>query len=200
MRGDNLVDQYNEDFPWRIFVSLNVPYIIRKELSEIKELIPNTFNHFLKWTDLSLIHCTLIFIGDSIEYQVILIKKIIEDIKFNCEINTFIEEFVFLPNLNSPNVFIAKLNQSPEIFYLYNELRCKLLENNFKIHKKFLPHITIARMRKNHSKKDRKSFSSNLQKFEYPKKISFRFKKISVIRSILKSTGSEYKILSETSI
>ncbi|MBA30740.1 MAG: RNA 2',3'-cyclic phosphodiesterase [Dehalococcoidia bacterium] len=197
---DNLVTQYNENFPWRIFVSMNVPYIIGKELSEIKNLVPDSYKHLLKWVDLSLIHCTLIFIGDSVENQVISVREVIENLKFDYEINTFVEEFGFLPNQNHPNVFIAKLNQSPEMFHLYNQLRSKLLENNFKLQKKFIPHITIARIRKNYSKKELKSFISFFQKMEYLKKISFQFKKISVIRSILKTEGPDYKILSEISI
>ena len=80
---DNLVTQYNENFPWRIFVNMNVPYMIGKELSEIKNLVPDSYKHLLKWVDLSLIHCTLIFIGDSVENQVISVREVIENLKFD---------------------------------------------------------------------------------------------------------------------
>ena len=190
---------YN-NFPWRIFISLNVPYIIQKQLFEFKNLVPDNYNHLFKWVDLSLIHCTLKFLGNCMENQVIILRKIIEDFQFENEIDTYIESLDFFPNKNYPKVFIAKLQKNSLVSQLYDDVSLKLLENNFELENFFIPHITIARKRKNSSRKELSSFISILQKIEYPKKVPFQFNKISLIRSILKSEGPEYKVLSESSM
>ena len=190
---------YN-NFPWRIFISLNVPYIIQKQLFEFKNLVPDNYNHLFKWVDLSLIHCTLKFLGNCMENQVIILRKIIEDFQFENEIDTYIETLDFFPNKNYPKVFIAKLQKNSLVSQLYDDVSLKLLENNFELENFFIPHITIARKRKNSSRKELSSFISILQKIEYPKKVPFQFNKISLIRSILKSEGPEYKVLAESSM
>jgi 2'-5' RNA ligase len=182
-----------------MFISLNVPYIIQKQLSEVKNLVPNNYNHLFKWVDLSLMHCTLTFLGNCMENQVVILRKIIQDFQFENEIDTYIESLDFFPNKNYPKVFIAKLKNNSLISQLYDDVSLKLLENNFELEKLFIPHITIARKRKDSSRKELSSFISILQKIEYPKKVPFQFNKMSLIRSILKSESLEYKVLAESS-
>ena len=182
-----------------MFISLNVPYIIQKQLSEVKNLVPNNYNHLFKWVDLSLIHCTLTFLGNCMENQVITLRKIIQDFQFENEIDTYIERLDFFPNKNDPKIFIAKLKNNALISQLYDDVSFQLLENNFELEFVFIPHITIARKRKDSSRKELSSFISILQKIEYPKKVPFQFNKMSLIRSILKSEGPEYKVLAESS-
>ena len=196
---DKLVAKDYNNFPWRIFISLNVPYLIQKQLSEFKDLVPNNYNQLFKWVDLSLIHCTLTFLGNCMENQVVILRKIIQDFQFENEIDTYIESLDFFPNKNYPKVFIAKLKNNSLISQLHDDVSLKLLENNFELEKLFIPHITIARKRKDSSRKELSSFISILQKIEYPKKVPFQFNKMSLIRSILKSEGLEYKILAESS-
>ena len=196
---DKLVAKDYNNFPWRIFISLNVPYLIQKQLSEFKDLVPNNYNQLFKWVDLSLIHCTLTFLGNCMENQVVILRKIIQDFQFENEIDTYIESLDFFPNKNYPKVFIAKLKNNSLISQLYDDVSLKLLENNFELESFFIPHITIARKRKDSSRKELSSFISILQKIEYPKKVPFQFNKMSLIRSILKSEGLEYKILAESS-
>ena len=196
---DKLVTKDYDNFPWRIFISLNVPYIIQKQLSELKNLVPNNYNHLFKWADLSLIHCTLTFLGNCMENQVIILKKIIQDFQFENEIDTYIEKLDFFPNRNYPKVFIAKLNKNSLISQLYYDVSLKLFENNFELENNFIPHITIARKRKDTLRKELSSFISILQKIEYPNKVPFQFNKMSLIRSILKPEGPEYKVLAESS-
>ena len=196
---DKLVAKDYNNFPWRIFISLNVPYLIQKQLSEFKDLVPNNYNQLFKWVDLSLIHCTLTFLGNCMENQVVILRKIIQDFQFENEIDTYIESLDFFPNKNYPKVFIAKLKNNSLISQLHDDVSLKLLENNFELESFFIPHITIARKRKNSSRKELSSFISILQKIEYPKKVPFQFNKMSLIRSILKSEGLEYKILAESS-
>lgn len=196
---DKLVAKDYNNFPWRIFISLNVPYIIQKQLSELKNLVPNNYNHLFKWADLSLIHCTLTFLGNCMENQVIILKKIIQDFQFENEIDTYIEKLDFFPNRNHPKVFIAKLNKNSLISQLYYDVSLKLFENNFELENNFIPHITIARKRKDTLRKELSSFISILQKIEYPNKVPFQFNKMSLIRSILKPEGPEYKVLAESS-
>ena len=196
---DKLVAKDYNNFPWRIFISLNVPYLIQKQLSEFKDLVPNNYNQLFKWVDLSLIHCTLTFLGNCMENQVVILRKIIQDFQFENEIDTYIESLDFFPNKNYPKVFIAKLKNNSLISQLHDDVSLKLLENNFELESFFIPHITIARKRKDSSRKELSSFISILQKIEYPKKVPFQFNKMSLIRSILKSEGLEYKILAESS-
>jgi 2'-5' RNA ligase len=196
---DKLVAKDYNNFPWRIFISLNVPYLIQKQLSEFKNLVPNNHNQLFKWVDLSLIHCTLTFLGNCMENQVVILRKIIQDFQFENEIDTYIESLDFFPNKNYPKVFIAKLKNNSLISQLYDDVSLKLLENNFELEKLFIPHITIARKRKDSSRKELSSFISILQKIEYPKKVPFQFNKMSLIRSILKSESLEYKVLAESS-
>ena len=197
---DKLFAKDYNNFPWRIFISLNVPYLIQKQLSEFKDLVPNNYNQLFKWVDLSLIHCTLTFLGNCMENQVVILRKIIQDFQFENEIDTYIESLDFFPNKNYPKVFIAKLKNNSLISQLHDDVSLKLLENNFELEKLFIPHITIARKRKDSSRKELSSFISILQKIEYPKKVPFQFNKMSLIRSILKSEGPEYKVLAESSM
>ena len=189
------------DYPWRIFVNLNVPYLIQKELSGVQNLIPKMFRHLFKWVDSSLIHCTLVFLGDCKEDKILTIKKTIEDLEIKQEMQVSLGEFEFFPRKNHPKVFVVKLNDDNNLISrLYEEIYLKLVKNEFELRNNYVPHITIARIGHKISRKEIKSFIPILKGIEYPREIPFQISKISVIRSILKSEGPEYKILTQNSM
>ena len=191
----------NDDYPWRIFINLNVPFFLQKQLSEVQNIIPKVFKHSFRWVDLSLFHCTLVFLGNCEENQILIIKKIVEELEIKQEIQVSMGEFEFFPSMSHPKVFVVKLNDDNNLISsLYKEVYIKLINYEFQLKKNYIPHITIARKKVKLTRKEMESFISNLKQIEYSRGIPFKISRISVIRSILKPEGPKYQVLTQNSI
>lgn len=93
------------------------------------------------------IHLTLFFFGDIEDSQ---IKDIIEIIKKNKfeKFELSGTKLIYLPNYKKVSVLALKFESNELLDNLINQYDKEILNLGFKRDKKFLPHITIARVKK----------------------------------------------------
>jgi len=174
----------------RLFVALIIP-------GEIKEEI---FNHCyaasenpadFRWEAREKVHLTLKFIGDVKED---LLDQIIDELEFVKNYTTFnctISKFGFFFRDNQAKILWCNLQTDDSIISLVEELNSRLRKYDIDIEKrKFKGHLTLLRIKNKVSEKFIKSFK---EYFFDP--IIFNANEIALIQSVLKPSGSKYKIL-----
>lgn len=167
----------------RLFIAIDIPEQTRDNICELRRNLPG-----VRWTVREQIHITMRFIGDSDDMLFSRIKSSLSEIKlppFELEINGS----GFFPNERRPSVFWLGCNESRPLADLndYMDLTLDSIgippEN-----RRFLPHITIARLRMISAKDILKL--GNIYKDLFP--IRFTVSEFVLYSSLLKSDGAEH--------
>ena len=168
----------------RIFVSIDIPEEIKSDVIKIQENLPEFFG---KKTAKENLHLTLKFLGEINEKKVEEVKKKLRKIKFD----------KFESKIDCVGVFDEKFIR---IIWLHmsdcDELQKEIdekLKDLFDKEKRFMSHLTIARVK---SIKDKKKFLEELKKIEISK-IKFKVENFYLMKSKLTSEGPRYEILKE---
>ena len=168
----------------RAFISINISEEIRKEIKKIQDLLPEFFG---KKTELQNLHLTLKFLGEIEEKTVEEIKEKLRKIKIEKfateidEIGVFSDEFIRIVWLHMEDCD----NLQKQID--------NALKNLFKPEKRFMSHLTIARVK---GVKDKKRFLQELKKRKI-EKIKFIVDKFYLMKSELTAEGPRYSVLEE---
>ena len=171
----------------RCFVSINIPEQIKQEINIIQKKIP--FSDVIKGkkTELENLHLTLKFLGEINKDKLEDVKKRLNEIKFK----------KFETEINKIGLFD---NQKKIILWLYltncNKLQRQIdekLKDLFKPEKRFMSHLTIARIKEI---KNKKRFLKELPNIKIPK-IKFQIDNFYLMKSMLTSAGPKYEIISE---
>ena len=174
----------------RIFIALSISENIKDNIfSHCIEFVQN-YSKF-NWEAKDKIHLTLKFIG---EVEDELLPKIIDKIEFvknytpfDCEISKF--GFFFRDDI--AKILWCNLETDNSILKLVDELNTRLYKFNIEPDKrKFKAHLTLLRLK---TKVDQK-FVDGVKSYKF-EPIKFGTNRISIIQSLLKPTGSEYKVL-----
>jgi 2'-5' RNA ligase len=181
----------------RLFIAIDLPHDVKKYLYDVA-LNLNNRDKDIRAIPPGSIHITLKFLGDT---NISKIDKIAEAMKnaagdfqrFSYEIGKSLEAF---PAAESARiVFVPVLEGSDKIAGIY-----KNLENNLsrikipKENRKFISHITIARIR------NKKNISEILKDIELDYKNQHKCTKITLFESRLKPDGAEYIITCEAGL
>ncbi len=175
----------------RLFIALILPEEIVEELSEYRKKNFPEYN-FLNWIKNDNLHVTLKFLG-NVQNQ--FVDKISSDLSFlneygklNCQINGLDISYKF----NEPKILWANLSMEDSIFDIVKRINSVLAGYQIPVeNKKFLPHITLLRIKKYPGAK----FLNKIRTVKF-KPIKFTANKISLIQSILKPDGAVYKEIS----
>ena len=168
----------------RTFVSINIPEEIRKEIEKIQDFLPEFFG---KKTELENLHLTLKFLREIDESKVEKVKKMLREIKIEKfateidEIGVFSEKFIRIVWLHMKDCE----NLQKQIDGALKDL--------FEPEKRFMSHLTIARIKK---LKDKKGFLQDLKKIKI-EKIKFMVDKFYLMKSELTAEGPRYSVLEE---
>ena len=163
----------------RVFISLELPEIVKKEIVKIQKIFSKDFSG--KITSTKNLHLTLKFIGEISEETVEKIKEKLRKIKFNefsAEIDSvgvFSEDFI--------RIFWVHLNGCSELQKAIDEELSDLFEKE----KRFMSHITIARIKNC----DKDEFLSKIKSFKV-NPVKFIVKDFYLKNSVLKSDGPTY--------
>ncbi len=166
----------------RCFISLEIPEEIKNEIIKIQEKIPEFVG---KKTEKENLHLTLKFLGELKNNQLEIVKKQLKDINF--------QELTL--SINKIGVF----NQKDKIIVWLSvegaeELQKKIdfsLKEIFPEEKRFMGHLTIARIKK---LKDKKPFFEFINNFKF-QPFLFNINYFSLKQSILTKIKPEYKTL-----
>jgi 2'-5' RNA ligase len=171
----------------RLFVALNIPEELKEKIIVLRNsVIPNPF--YYKWETPDKIHLTLKFIG---EIEDNLVKEIeaglvfISGYKpFNCILN----KFGFFFSRGKPVILWLGFIINEEIFDLVRELNERLVQFGIEQEKrKFKPHLTLMRIKKNLDK----NFIYSFENCKLPE-IKFTADSVSLIKSELHPDKSKY--------
>jgi 2'-5' RNA ligase len=163
----------------RAFISIKLPVKILMQIKEIQEILPPFIG---KKTELKNLHLTLKFLGELSSEEINQIKLKLGEIKFN-KFEAEIKDLGFFDHSNKGIIWLGITN--------CNSLQKEIdnsLEGFFSREKRFMGHLTIARIKKIQDKKD---FLSNINKIKIPK-IFFIIDKFYLMESKLKKEGPEY--------
>jgi len=174
----------------RLFVALKIPEEIKDKLfSYCFDAVENPSEY--KWEAKEKFHLTLKFIGDVKDE---LVPEIIDEIEFVKRYSSFnctISRFGFFFRDNEAKILWCNLESDDSIISLVQELNVRLSKFNIEFEKrKFKGHITLLRIKKSVNEKFIQSFKE--YKFD---PVNFNTNQVALIQSVLKPTGSEYKVL-----
>lgn len=179
----------------RSFISLNIDEDVKEKIhkiqNEVKDYLGEEKKHFVRWEKKDKFHMTLFFLGDATPDMVNDLIKELEFIKLkpDSEIFFYANSISAFPRLKYSRVlFVDMYNKDKKALELYNKLYDALKLFRFKPDKKFHPHITLGRV-----KRDQKLDLTGLKdtiKF----KIKFSINSFYLMESKLDFRGSEYKV------
>ena len=166
----------------RVFISIDIPEEVKKEIKKIQDTLPDFLG---KKTELENLHLTLKFLGEIDEQKIEGVKNKLSEIKFNkfeAEIDligVFSEKFVRIVWLH--------LKGAEE---LQKEIDEKL-KSLFEPEKRFMSHLTIARIK---SVRDKKLFLEKLEEIKFLE-IRFNVDYFKLKKSNLTKEKAVYEVL-----
>ena len=173
----------------RLFVALIIPENIKDNIIETLKTVEQFSDH--RWESKDKIHLTLKFIGDVKEE---ILQQIIEDIEFVKNYSSFkctVTEFGFFFRDRDPKILWCNLETNDTLQSLIDELNLRMSNYGIEVEKrKFKAHLTLLRIKKKVSDQ----FVKQIKEMKI-KLVEFNSNKIALIQSVLKPSGSEYKIL-----
>ena len=168
----------------RTFISLDMPEKVKGEIRKIQEQLPEFFG---KKTELENLHLTLKFLGEIDEQKIKLVKEKLKEIKFN----------KFEAEIDLIGVFSEKFVR---IVWLHlkgaEELQKKIdgkLKGLFEPEKRFMSHLTIARIK---SVRDKELFLEKLEEIKFLE-IKFNVDCFKLKKSTLTKEKAVYEVLEE---
>ncbi len=176
----------------RCFISIELAENVKAQIFHAFEKLKNSktcYGNFVKKDNL---HLTLKFLGNISEEKIEEIKKVLEKIDFR-QFPVETGKIGFFPNENYVRTLWIDLKAS-DFEFLKNEIDEKLHKLGFnEKDKNFTTHITVARIK---GIENKQNFFNKLEEIA-PKKMFFIVNRFSLVKSILKRKGSEYKTLKE---
>ncbi len=172
----------------RTFVSINIHDSVKTEIKKIQKQLPEFCGKFTEFENL---HLTLKFLGEIPEGKVGEVKERLRKIEY-AEFKSDINYLGFFDNRSS-----MRYSQNFVVWLHLNNCEClqkkvdNVLAGLFEKEKKFMSHLTIARVKKVENKK---YFLEQLNKIKIPE-IRFTVDSFCLMESRLTSDGSKYKIV-----
>lgn len=164
----------------RCFISIEIPENIKEKIIGIQEQLPEFKG---KLTEFENLHLTLKFLGEVNSEKIEEVRKRLREIKFK-EFYTQLDKIGFFDNEDRGVIWLHATNCDD----LQKEIDYKL-EGLFEKEKRFMSHLTIARVK---SVRDKKKFLENLKKIKTPK-MKFIINSFNLKKSILMEKGPIYE-------
>ncbi len=168
----------------RVFISIDMPDKVKNEIRKIQDVLPEFIGKKIEFENL---HLTLKFLGEVDENEIGEIREKLRQIKFNkfdVEINklgVFSEKFIRIIWLCLNNCEELQKEIDKKLKYLFNK------------EKRFMGHLTIARVKKID---DKKEFLKKLKGINI-KPIKFTAGNFRIKNSALKSKQPIYETIEE---
>jgi len=171
----------------RIFISLNVSENIKDKIVKVQK----QFIDFdgVKWESRKKLHITLHFLGYLADYEIERVRNLLAKIRFEI-FKTELSDYDFFPSEKMPRVVVFNIDSNNKIEDLQKMIGEKLSKYIFfkPEKRKYKAHLTFGRINK---------ISENQINLIKERKVFgfWKITEINLMQSILKRTGSEYKVL-----
>ena len=174
----------------RLFVALIIPDEIRKEIfNHCYSLAENPLHY--RWEAKEKVHLTLKFIGEVKEELLQQITDELDFVKNYSAFNCIVSKFGFFFRDNEARILWCNLETDESIVSLVDELNERLKKLDIEMEKrKFKGHLTLLRIKDKLSEK----FIKRFKEYSFDP-IKYNANEIALIQSVLKPSGSEYKVL-----
>jgi len=178
----------------RTFLSLNADeqliQVLRRVQNDLKEELKS---YPVKWENPDKFHLTLRFLGDLDENKAEELAFILDRLKLEFESIKFtVGDIGFFPNQKYPNVVFIGLNEESSNSEKLVEFIDKiLLSFGIRPDKKFIPHITLGRFRRDKRTRLDKQVEVKIEH------IKTEFESFCLMKSVLQPGGSEYHVLNK---
>ncbi len=171
----------------RLFIALDLPENIVREISEIRKSIYNDEN--IRWEPEEKLHITLKFLGDVNTNLIPAISQVIESVcADNGEIELKYKSFGYFFRKGVPKILWLGFDYQENLINLNNKLNESLESLGFEKEKRnFKPHLTLLRIK---GREDFKKLDDFLE-YKLPGK-SFYCSSVTLFKSELKPSGSVY--------
>ncbi|MBK9099586.1 MAG: RNA 2',3'-cyclic phosphodiesterase [bacterium] len=174
----------------RLFIALLIPDEVKSILFDhCNSVIENSSDY--RWEEKDKIHLTLKFIGEVKEEFLPLITNEIEYVKSFSSFNCSISNFGFFYRFNEAKILWCNLDTDELIIPLIDELNMRLKKYSIEPEtRKFKGHLTLMRVKRKVSE----DFIRSFKEYKFSP-VKFTANEIALVQSVLKPTGSEYKVL-----
>jgi len=174
----------------RLFIALKIPKEIKDKIFGYSfDAIENGAGY--KWEVKDKVHLTLKFIGEVKEE---LLPNIIDELEFVKNYSAFdciVSRYGFFFRDNEPKILWCNLETDDSIISLVDEINNRLQKFDIEIERrKFKGHLTLLRIKE----KVTEDFIKRIKEYKFDP-IEFNTNEIALIQSVLKPSGSEYKVL-----
>ncbi len=188
--------------PHRIFVAINLPEGVKKQLLEYK----NTWPEFsassttgrdgpARWARKENLHFTLAFLGNTSEQELAEVVGLMQTVgDRHSPFESRIIRLQYGPDAKRPRMIWAIGERSPKLLALQEDVEHALAAENLYTPEKrpFSPHLTLARFNmaqfRQMEPEERPEIAEELS-------LSFKVESLELIESKLKRSGAEYTIL-----
>ena len=188
MKKKNFQEKKKEENKTRCFISINIPKDTAERVKETQNKLPD-FNG--KKTGKENLHLTLKFLGEISPEKVERIREILRGIKFS-EFNIEAEDLgVFSKRFIK--IIWLHLSGAEELQKKIDKEVCGNMKG-FEKEKRFMSHLTIARVKSLPSETNKNKFLEKLNSIKIPE-ISFPVKEFCLMSSELKSSGAEHNVI-----
>lgn len=179
----------------RCFIAVNIDDALKDEIGKSISVI-KTDKWDVKWVPAQNLHITLKFLGSIPEGSV---KEISERLSLVSSSNEqfsirFFGTGIF-PDIKRPRVVWIDIINHDNLKRIQEEVEISLASSGFeRDNKLFSPHLTIGRLR---SLRGKDALLKEIEALKYRDFGNIEVKKISLMRSDLKSAGAQYTVLAE---
>jgi len=173
----------------RCFISINLPENVRREIVKIQKQLEKENLFVGKFIEPENLHLTLKFLGEIDEDKIEKIRRILrEEIRFDLFFEAELKHVGFFDNQKYGVVWIHLSNCEN----LQEQVDNSLIEL-FEPEKRFMSHVTIARIKKIKNKKKLIEFLKEIK----TKNLKFNIDKFYLMESRLSHDGPEYEVIEE---
>jgi 2'-5' RNA ligase len=179
----------------RVFIAINLPEEIKKELSSFQEKWPELP---IRWTKPENLHITLAFLGYLSDEELLEVLRITKEVASRSQpfLINLIKIIYGPPKKMPPRMVWVEGEKSAELGKLQKDLENSLLSSSIKgiesERRPYTPHITLGRIRqwefRQIEPEERPEINEDIN-------LSFEVNSIEVMESQLKRGGAEYTIL-----
>ena len=148
----------------------------------------------IKWVDQANLHLTLVFLGDTDENKIMILKSMLSD---TCsgfgEFDFYLTGMGVFKNLRDPRILWVGIRSAERLIQLNSIIAEGLKFNGFKIEERqFNPHLTLGRVK---SVRNTENLKSMLEKYKDQQLQVIHVNEVVLFESILRQTGPNYKSL-----
>ncbi len=185
----------------RTFIAVNIPVDIKQNLQEeINRLRALIRDESVRWVRSEGIHLTLKFLGEISNNSIGEIRKTLNrEVEKHPTCTLHVGGFGCFPNRRRPRIlWVGITEDNGTLAQVQSSINEKLVPLGFgKEERRFHPHLTLGRVRRNVSTSDITQLQDAINEFDVGQIGQFEVREIHLIESILKPTGAEYCTLGE---